>query len=71
MVCVDISICFFHFLFVEPNVGKAHWQPTLVYTYINILYLVNKLKFEGHFVYLGEISEQHSLIRETDRDQPP
>ena len=27
--------------------------------------------FEGHFVYLGEISEQRSLIKETDRDQPP
>ena len=28
-------------------------------------------KFEGHLFYLGEISEQRSLIRETDRDQPP
>ena len=28
-------------------------------------------KLEGHLVYLGEISEQCSLIRETDHDQPP
>ena len=26
--------------------------------------------FEGHLAYLGEISEQRSLIREIDRDQP-
>ena len=28
-------------------------------------------EFEGNLVDLGEISEQRSLTRETDRDQPP
>ena len=28
-------------------------------------------KVEGHLVYFGEILEERSLIRETDRDQPP
>ena len=34
-------------------------------------YIGITIKLEGYLLYLGEISEQRSLIRETDRDQPP
>ena len=70
-MCGPYQFVFFRFLFVEPNVGKAQAaHPNCVHL-IHKYIIFGKLKFEGHFVYLGEISEQLSLIRETDRDQPP
>ena len=49
---------------ISKNNARNHSYSVILYwsTYIG--------KFQGHLVYSGEISEQHSLIREADRDQP-